>query len=123
MDHRLASAPEKCKKPPYTGQTYPALCAFTEAQRVGFVCQQSRKLCLGAYSTCVSQALKVSSFPCTTRKNACCSLCVMGPGRPLPIVRLSTSRIGVISAAVPVKKTSSAIYSSSREKIVSCTVS
>src|SRR2546430_11118222 len=48
--------------------------------------------CLGAYSTCVSQALKVSSLPCTTRKNACCSLCVMGPGRPLPIMRLSTSR-------------------------------
>jgi hypothetical protein len=35
-------------------------------------------------------------------------LAVIGPRRPMPIWRLSSSRIGVTSAAVPVKKASSA---------------
>lgn len=37
-----------------------------------------------------------------------------GPGLPAPMARLSTSRIGVTSAAVPVKNASSDRYSSSR---------
>ena len=39
---------------------------------------------------------------------------VTGPGLPAPIVILSMLRMGVISAAVPVKNTSSAMYSISR---------
>src|SRR6266550_5436446 len=39
---------------------------------------------------------------------------VIGPVMPLPTLILSTERMGVISAAVPVKKASSAIYSISR---------
>ena len=38
----------------------------------------------------------------------------MGPGWPVPMVRSSISRTGVISAAVPVRKTSSAMCSRSR---------
>ena len=47
----------------------------------------------------------------TTRpsKIAFCSASVTGPRAPLPIVILSTDRTGVISAAVPVRKTSSAM--------------
>src|SRR6266498_3772040 len=33
------------------------------------------------------------------RKNDCCSLFMMGPGRPLPIVLLSTSHIRVLSSS------------------------
>ena len=40
------------------------------------------------------------------RSKACCSFSVTGPRRLAPICRLSTSRIGVTSAAVPVKKAS-----------------
>ena len=39
---------------------------------------------------------------------AVCNFSVMGPRLPAPMARLSTSRIGVTSAAVPVKKASSA---------------
>jgi hypothetical protein len=49
-----------------------------------------------------------------TSKNACCRVSVMGPRAPRPTLILSTDRIGVISAAVPVKNSSSARYSSSR---------
>jgi len=46
---------------------------------------------------------------------------VTGPRTPAPTVILSTDRIGVISAAVPTKKTSSARYSISRGKSISFT--
>src|ERR671925_919958 len=62
----------------------------------------------------VSQLLYLVSFPLMTLKKVVCTSAVTGPGRPAPIWRLSTSRIGVTSAAVPVKKASSAVYSSSR---------
>src|SRR5215475_12561989 len=109
MDHRQASAPEKCQKLAlHRADVSCVVCLHRRSG--GYSCMRTvAELYLAAYVIYVSQALKVSSFPCTTRKNACCSLCVMGPGRPLPIVRLSTSRIGVSSAAVPVKNTSSAI--------------
>ena len=42
----------------------------------------------------------------------------MAPRTPLPITRSSTSRMGVTSAAVPVRKHSSALYSSSR--VIGC---
>ena len=44
------------------------------------------------------------SLPFTTSKKRSCSRFVIGPTVPSPMVRLSTSRTGVISAAVPVKK-------------------
>src|SRR5450759_3146039 len=65
-------------------------------------------------ATGASQSLWRSSLPLTTSKNAFCRLRVVGPRRPAPILRPSTSRIGVTSAAVPVKKASSAMYRSSR---------
>src|SRR5450756_534007 len=65
-------------------------------------------------ATGASQSLWRSSLPLTTSKNAFCSLRVIGPRRPAPILRPSTSRMGVTSAAVPVKKASSAMYRSSR---------
>ena len=49
----------------------------------------------------------------TELKNIACSFVVSGPRLPLPIIRLSSSRLGVTSAAVPVKKASSAQYTSS----------
>src|ERR1039458_10692321 len=45
----------------------------------------------------------------------------MGPRRPAPMVIRSIERIGVISAAVPLKKTSSAMYNSSRGMMLSTT--
>ena len=47
--------------------------------------------------------------PCTWSKKRDWSRSVMGPRPPLPMTRPSTSRMGVTSAAVPVKKASSAI--------------
>ena len=47
--------------------------------------------------------------PLTTSKNIDCSFSVIGPRLPAPMTRLSSSRIGVTSAAVPVKKASSAM--------------
>ena len=61
------------------------------------------------FFTGASHAVCFLSLPWTISKNAACSFWVMGPGLPDPIFRLSTSRIGVISAAVPVKNASSAI--------------
>src|SRR3569832_534669 len=52
--------------------------------------------------------------PCTWSKKVDCSFSVMGPRLPRHRQRPSTSRMGVTSAAVPVKKASSAIYTSSR---------
>ena len=57
----------------------------------------------------VSQCSCFLSRPATTSKNASCRALVMGPRLPSPIWRLSISRIGVTSAAVPVRKTSSAM--------------
>src|SRR5262245_710778 len=59
--------------------------------------------------TGVSQCLRFSSLPVTTSKNAFCIALVTGPARPSPMLRPSSSRIGVTSAAVPVKKHSSAM--------------
>src|SRR5690606_7676178 len=52
--------------------------------------------------------------PFTMSKNALWIFSVMGPRLPAPISMRSSSRIGVTSAAVPVKKASSAMYTSSR---------
>jgi hypothetical protein len=41
--------------------------------------------------------------------NRCWTCMVIGPGLPLPTLILSTLRTGVTSAAVPVKKSSSAM--------------
>src|SRR5690242_12676295 len=60
-------------------------------------------------ATGVSQSACFSAFPLTVSKNAFCMRVVIGPRFPSPIVRPSTSRIGVTSAAVPVKNASSAI--------------
>src|SRR5690606_138761 len=62
----------------------------------------------------VSSFFTNESHPCgslpawMTSKKACWSFAVMGPRRPSPMVYLSTERMGVISAAVPVKNSSSA---------------
>ena len=56
-----------------------------------------------------------------TPKNSVCSFSATGPRRPLPIGMRSMERMGVISAAVPEKKTSSAMYSISRGMSVSIT--
>jgi hypothetical protein len=48
------------------------------------------------------------AWPLTISKKRFCSLWVTGP-LALPMMRPSTSRIGVTSAAVPVKKASSAM--------------
>jgi hypothetical protein len=56
----------------------------------------------------VSQLSYFGSRPATTSKNAFCSVAAIGPREPAPIVRRSISRIGVTSAAVPVRNTSSA---------------
>jgi hypothetical protein len=66
---------------------------------VGFPC----------YFTRVSQPACLALRPYTTSKYCACSFSVNGPREPLPIMRPSNSRIGVTSAAVPVKKASSAI--------------
>ena len=57
----------------------------------------------------VSHFLCFSIFPWAAAKKLVCSFCVIGPGFPSPMVRSSTSLTGVTSAAVPVKKHSSAI--------------
>jgi hypothetical protein len=49
-----------------------------------------------------------SFSPRVMAKNSSCRLLVIGPREPLPTAILSTILIGVISAAVPVKKISSA---------------
>src|SRR5579862_4731445 len=59
--------------------------------------------------TGVSQCLCLRSLPVTTSKNAFCRALVTGPALPAPMTRPSSSRIGVTSAAVPVKKHSSAM--------------
>src|SRR5690606_41923146 len=53
-------------------------------------------------------------LPDTASKKAFWGWVVTGPRAPAPIWRPSISRIGVTSAAVPVKKASSAMYRSSR---------
>src|SRR5690349_6955855 len=57
----------------------------------------------------VSQPCLSSRVPLITPKNAFCNCSATGPRLPLPIVILSIDRIGVISAAVPLKNTSSAM--------------
>ena len=59
--------------------------------------------------TYVSQWTYFSFSPLVAAKNAPWSSLVTGPRWPSPTTRSSTSRIGVISAAVPVKKHSSAL--------------
>src|SRR5262249_15586641 len=62
-----------------------------------------------ASPTGVSHSLYRLLRPLTRSKNAFWIFVVTGPRRPRPIVRPSTSRIGVTSAAVPVKNASSAM--------------
>ncbi len=64
---------------------------------------------IGSRQTSVSQDRYLAFLPCTASKNNRCSFRVIGPHSPDPMVRLSSSRIGVTSAAVPVKNASSAI--------------
>src|SRR5579863_2708640 len=59
--------------------------------------------------TGASQSWCFLSLPVTTSKNAFCIFIVTGPHLPEPMTRLSSSRIGVTSAAVPVKNASSAM--------------
>ena len=56
-----------------------------------------------------SQRSYFLSFPLMMLKNVCWRSEVTAPGQLAPIFRLSTSRIGVTSAAVPVKTASSAV--------------
>jgi hypothetical protein len=65
-------------------------------------------LCLYSY-TGVSQPCRSGISPSVRPKNSTWRRSVMGPRRPAPMVTLSIERMGVISAAVPVKKTSSAM--------------
>ena len=60
-------------------------------------------------ATGLSQSPCFSFLPLTQSKNSFCNLAVIGPIVPLPMVRPSSSRIGVTSAAVPVKNASSAM--------------
>ena len=62
-----------------------------------------------------------STFASTISKNAVCSFSETGPLLPIPIVLWSIERIGVTSAAVPVKNTSSAMYSLYLEIVSSIT--
>src|SRR5574343_1148920 len=64
--------------------------------------------------TLVSQWAYLGLRPLTMSKNALWIFSVIGPRLPMPICTRSSSRIGVTSAAVPVKKASSAMYTSSR---------
>src|SRR5579872_1630801 len=59
--------------------------------------------------TGVSQLWRSGLVPLVRAKNSSWSLRVMGPATPLPTWILSTERMGVISTAVPQKKTSSTI--------------
>src|SRR6218665_2978760 len=59
--------------------------------------------------TLVSQWAYLGLRPFTMSKNALWIFSVMGPREPAPICTRSSSRIGVTSAAVPVKKASSAM--------------
>ena len=69
-----------------------------------------RQILLGdVYLTGVSPLRRFLSLPATTSKNAFWIALVIGPALPWPIIRPSSSRIGVTSAAVPVKKASSAM--------------
>src|ERR1051326_5677778 len=52
----------------------------------------------------VNQPCLSSRVPLITPKNAFCSCSAIGPRLPLPIEILSIDRIGVISAAVPLKR-------------------
>ena len=56
-----------------------------------------------------SQSAWAGTLPFTTSKNRLWMRVVTGPRFPSPIWRLSSSRMGVTSAAVPVKKASSAM--------------
>src|SRR5882762_1356697 len=60
-------------------------------------------------ATGVSQWRCFWALPLTTSKNAFWIAWVTGPALPAPMLRPSSSRIGVTSAAVPVKKHSSAM--------------
>src|SRR5262245_12794570 len=70
---------------------------------------RARRLRLTRYLvTNASQSPGASFSPEVMAKKSFCSCAVMGPRFPLPILERSMLRMGVISAAVPVKKTSSA---------------
>src|SRR5437867_3582103 len=75
----------------------------------------STALCVPALDSAIEIQTGVSHdtyfgfLPLTASKKSACSFLVIGPHVPSPIGRLSSSRIGVTSAAVPVKKASSAM--------------
>ena len=56
-----------------------------------------------------SQFQRSTVEPSNRPKKSFCKRSVIGPRLPSPTVILSTERTGVISAAVPVRKTSSAM--------------
>src|SRR2546423_5825096 len=64
--------------------------------------------------TFVSHSAYFGLRPLTMSKNAFWIFSVTGPREPLPSSMRSISRMGVTSAAVPVKNASSAMYTSSR---------
>src|SRR6185503_5395611 len=69
-----------------------------------------RQVLLGYFDlTGVSHLWRFLSLPVTTSKKAFWIALVTGPALPSPLTRPSSSRIGVTSAAVPVKKHSSAM--------------
>src|SRR5205823_138521 len=63
--------------------------------------------CLLFTGTGVNQPWRSLISPFINAKNSFCNALTTGPTTPLPTLILSTDRIGVISAAVPLKKTSS----------------
>src|SRR4029453_9066018 len=69
-----------------------------------------------AHSTGASQEAYCSISPLVAAKNVPWISFVIGPRVPSPTTRSSTSRTGVTSAAVPVKKASSALYRSVRTR-------
>src|SRR5579864_9054778 len=70
----------------------------------------------------VSQPKRSGLRPLAMAKNSSAILRVISPGLPSPMRMRSMERMGETSAAVPVKKTSSEIYSSSRGMGCSITV-
>src|ERR1700694_1774201 len=80
---------------------------FAHLDQAGFV--RCRHFFILFFATGVNQCRCFLSLPVTTSKKAFWIALVTGPALPAPISRPSSSRIGVTSAAVPVKKHSSAI--------------
>src|SRR5205807_8175354 len=127
---RLASRQEMLRLTEVVGSsaatlvTQKPLIALTFARRGGLGMTKSGDTAYRAEATGeptgaptgVSQLWRSGLAPDRIAKNSSCRRLVTGPRRPMPTVMRSTERNGVISAAVPVKKTSSAMYSISRSE-------